>query len=168
MKTITSEDRDATTLGLVPLNELQGRKAALEHRHRVVLDQICALRQLARDKALAAQTTRQAIAQSEIDHWQVGIREAQQQLMTIQSELGSVNKTIRATHARESAKGSNGNAPTAAGGNLKDDDSKRLLWLECFRQIVEGSVDPRQYKAFTDGVRSLLADHHRMHGAGGN
>jgi hypothetical protein len=142
---------------------LQSRKSELEKQHRQTLDAILALRARAREKALSAESTHQPIPQSEVDFWQRGIREKQAELMAVQSELGQLNKALRACRDREQKT----NQPAHNGERRRqrdDDEARRILYLECFKQIVEGSVDPRQYKAFAEGAHALMRDFAQMHG----
>jgi hypothetical protein len=160
----TVRQKSLSTQECSNLTQLQSDRDRLQQKHRETLDAILALRQRAREKALTAESTRQPIKQAEIDFWRRGIKERQAELMRLQAAIGETNKALRACRDR---------AETHHNGERKrqlsrgDAPEERLLYLECFRQIVEGSVDPRQYKAFADGARSLAADHRRMNQGGG-
>jgi hypothetical protein len=153
------------------LSALQQQKAALESEHASLVEAIHELRARARRRSLEASSTRQPLPESEIKFWQAGIKEHQEKLMAVQSELGSVNKAIRAASPARQLK-TLGQLPqepkpvrkVEAAPINKEQVNSADLFLACFHQIVRDSIDPRQFAAFETGAKALQDDYLRMHG----
>jgi hypothetical protein len=161
------------------LAQLTSRRDQLGKQHQKILDELLGLRQKAKETSLVAQSTRTPIPQTTIDHWKSGIRSAQGRLEVLQREIGEVNKTIRALHAKESASRWNGNVPRGADRRAKGisnpplradgvppSDDEEDLFLSCFHRIASDSLDPRLLAALERDALALTADHRRMNKGG--
>ena len=141
--------------------QLQAERAKLETEHTNLLTAIRDLRQRAREKSLIAADTRTPLAQSEIAHWQRGIREHQTKLMSAQSRIGVVNKRLREQHAASN----NGSRTREKKPPPLIEEQDHALYLSCFFQIARDSLDPRLFAAIECDAQALAKDYQRMHGS---
>jgi hypothetical protein len=154
--------------------QLQSRRDQLQNQHAKILDELLSLRERAKETSLVAQATRTPIAQTTIEHWKDGIKDAQGRLEALQREIGEVNKTLRALKAKVSANRWNGNAGKRFRGSnpvgnsvLRDVDipacdDEENLFLSCFHRIASDSLDPRLLRAIERDAKALAEDFKRM------
>jgi hypothetical protein len=150
------------------LSKLQHDKASLEREHTSIVEAIHQLRARARQRSLEASSTRQPLPESEIKFWQAGIKEHQDKLMAVQSELGTINKAIRSASPARPLK-TLGQLPLPPKSARKTEPTPieqvngADVYLACFHQIARDSLDPRQFAALEDGARALARDYQQMH-----
>jgi hypothetical protein len=155
---------------VVSLPELLAERSRLEKEHRGILEQIHELRKRAKEKTIIASDTRRPLDPTEVEFWQRGIKENQTLLMKVQSELGALNKRIRAAQADQPIKTLSqlprevavkeepaGDKPSSAviqaPGDMKEGYA---LFLQFFRQLVVENIDPRLVEVWERDAHNLV------------
>jgi predicted RNase H-like nuclease (RuvC/YqgF family) len=159
------------------LSQLQHDKSALERERAGIVEKIHELRTRARQKSIEASATRQPLPETEIAHWQNGIKRHQAELMEVQAKIAAVNRELRKTKADQPVKTlsqlprdvavkaeSAGDKPNGAiiqaPGDIKEGYA---LFLQFFRQLVVENIDPRLVEVFEKDAHGLVNDYRRMH-----
>jgi hypothetical protein len=158
------------------LHELLADRTRLEKEHRGILEQIHELRKRAKEKTIIASDTRRPLDPTEVEFWQRGIKENQALLMKVQSELGALNKRIRAAQADQPIKALaqlprdvstvNPEVPSDRGrdGVVKPG---RVLFLEFFHQLAGENIDPRLVEVLERDAHALVDQYKATHGKEG-
>jgi hypothetical protein len=159
------------------LSQLQHELSVLEREHKKTVEAIHELREWTRTVSIEASVTRRHVEDSEKAFWRDGIARHQTELMAAQAKIAAVNKALREAKAdsppirtlsqlpREVAINS---APPQCKSPQHNGETKpgRILFLEFFLQLCEEGLDPRQFRAFTDGAHQLVAEFKKTHGEG--
>jgi hypothetical protein len=136
---------------------LRHKLDVLQREHTSIVGSIHELRQRAREKSIQAADTRTPLPQADIDFWQAKIKASQLELMQIQERIGAVNRSIRASRA------STNDRVASERRRQKERSESETLYLSCFRQIAQSTLDPRLYAAIERDAKQLAADHAAMH-----
>jgi uncharacterized protein involved in tolerance to divalent cations len=153
--------------------ELRHSLSVYERERDNLLSAIREARTEARRTAIESAACRQHIEQATIDRWQRRIKESQEQLMLVQTEIGAINKKLRALHndsqpikalsqvSREVAVNS---TPPKLKDRCGEVKTGRVLFLEFFFQLCQEGLDPRQVAAFESGAHQLVDEFRKTHG----
>jgi hypothetical protein len=133
---------------------LQQSKSRLESEQARIIEQIQAVRHEARDYSLRCQATREPQDQKESERRRGRIAELQSSLMSVQAELGQINRNLRSQKPAQLAE--------ARARARRELEEKRNDFLEAFWQIARDSLDPRQFRALESGARAFLRKAHEM------
>jgi hypothetical protein len=115
------------------------------------------VRKEARDETIAASACRQGVDAAVVKRWKDSIARLQSEALAAQSKIGEANKALRALRA------STDRQHYHARQCEKTREESEALYLACFRQIAESTLDPRLYKAIEKDAKQLAADRAMMH-----
>jgi hypothetical protein len=142
----------------VPLeNEPPHRKLArLTREHQSVTEQLQTLKKSWAERNIKAQACRQAVSTPEVTHFETTKRELALQLLDLQTQIGALNKELRANKAARQA----GRQPPARanGSALKKTCPLKShpQWDAYFRLAAENELEPRLLAQIERSAKSLL------------